>query len=171
MPAPKRERPATRAQAAALASEVRIRIIRMTYERPLTNKELADRLGKDPATTLHHVRKLVDAGFLDELPPRRGTRGAKEKPYVSTGLSAHLDFGVGEPRVAVEEAALGAFLGEIAEVGVASLTQGRMVFQLPAHRREELMDRLFTVLDEFRDLPADPGGERFAIYLAGYDSD
>ncbi|GAA0646031.1 winged helix-turn-helix domain-containing protein [Kutzneria viridogrisea] len=169
MPAAEPLRPATRAEAAALASEVRMRIIRLTYERPLTNLELSQRLGRDPATTLHHVRKLVETGFLEELPARRGTRGAREKPYRSTGLSLRLDFGA--DRVALQEAALGAFLGEVADVGVAGLRQTRLVFQLPEERRAELLDRLHAVLDEYRDLPADPGGSRFAVYLAAYDSD
>src|SRR5882757_11405167 len=84
-------RPASRAEAAALASPVRLRIIRLTYRRALTNKEIARRLGKDPATTLYHVRKLVAAGFLAAQPERTGPRGSKEIPYRSTGLSWRLN--------------------------------------------------------------------------------
>ncbi|HEY3478086.1 MAG TPA: winged helix-turn-helix domain-containing protein, partial [Streptomyces sp.] len=83
---PEKRRPATEAEAAALASGIRLRIIRLTFSEALTNKELAQRLGRDPATTLHHVRKLVETGFLAAQPPRRGARGAKEIPYLSTGL-------------------------------------------------------------------------------------
>src|SRR5262245_44839912 len=49
-------RSATEAEARALASAVRLRIMRLCLDRPLTNKEIAERLGVNPATTLHHVR-------------------------------------------------------------------------------------------------------------------
>src|SRR5439155_18198906 len=57
-------RPATEAEARALASGIRLRILRLCLDRPLTNKEIAERLDANPATVLHHVRKLVDTGFL-----------------------------------------------------------------------------------------------------------
>ncbi|MCP2168422.1 ArsR/SmtB family transcription factor [Goodfellowiella coeruleoviolacea] len=159
-------RQASRAEAAALASDVRLRIIRLTTHRALTNKEIAGRLGKDPATTLHHVRKLVATGFLEALPERRGTRGAREIPYRSTGLSWHLDGGGTE--TGVDEAVLGAFLGEVAEVGPAALTQTRLILELDEHHRAELERRLHTLLDEFAARPVDPDGERVAVYLALY---
>jgi len=53
----------------------------------LTNKQLADRLGHDPATTLHHVRTLCRTGFLVADDARRGRRGALERPYRATGKS------------------------------------------------------------------------------------
>lgn len=80
-------------RASVLASGVRLRIIRLTRTQAMTNKELAERLDRDPATTLHHVRKLVDAGLLEPQSPRRGNRGAKEIPYRSKGLP-----GPGDPR-------------------------------------------------------------------------
>jgi len=48
---------------AALGSEVRLRILRLCLHDALTNKEIAERLGQDPATTLHHVRTLCASGF------------------------------------------------------------------------------------------------------------
>ncbi|MBV8931771.1 MAG: winged helix-turn-helix transcriptional regulator, partial [Kutzneria sp.] len=134
MPAPRRRRPATEAEAAALASDIRMRIIRLTYRRPLTNKELALRLDKDPATTLYHVRRLLGAGFLEELTPRRGTRGAREKPYRATGTQLALDFRAAASGSAVNEAAFGAFLAEVAAFGVSALEQRRVVLQLPAEQ-------------------------------------
>jgi DNA-binding Lrp family transcriptional regulator len=134
----------------------------------MTNKEIAEALGKDPATTLHHVRKLVETGFLLEQPPRRGTRGSREKPYLGTRLSAALSFDDGEERTSVNEAALGAFLGEIAEVGVGDAELTRLVFQLPRERVEEMLSRLEAVLADYVDLPYDPTAERTAIFLASY---
>ena len=123
-----RRRKATEVEASALASGIRLRIIRLTYAEALTNKELAQRLGKDPATTLHHVRKLVDAGFLTPEPARRGARGAKEIPYRSTGLSWQLDIGQ-DP--AVGNAIFEAFLAEVADVGPENMAQWRLVAQVP----------------------------------------
>jgi predicted transcriptional regulator len=165
-----KKRAATRAEAAALASDVRLRIIRLTQGRAMTNKELAAALGKDPATTLHHVRKLVDTGFLVEQPPRRGTRGSREKPYLGTQLSITLSFDENEERAAVSEAALGAFLGEVADLGVGAADLTRVVFQLPAEQTEELLNRLHAVLADYVDLPYDPSAERLAIFLASYRS-
>ena len=90
---PEKRRRATEAEAAALASGIRLRIIRLTFAEALTNRELAERLGRDPATTLHHVRTLVDTGFLVAEAARRGARGSREIPYRATKLSWALDFG------------------------------------------------------------------------------
>src|SRR3954452_293038 len=84
-------RPPTEPEAAALASTVRLRIIRMTRVEPLTNARIAELLGRDPATTLHHVRRLAGPGFLEPLATRRGARGAREIPYRPTDLSWNLD--------------------------------------------------------------------------------
>ncbi|SDH12732.1 Helix-turn-helix domain-containing protein [Lentzea fradiae] len=159
-------RPATSEEAAALSSDLRLRMIRLTVERPLTNKELADRLGKDPATTLHHVRKLVAAGFLEPLPPRAGNRGAKEIPYRSTGLSWQLDNS--ENAVAVGEAMLHAFLGEVADIGLQDVEQSRLVVTVDP---EELKRRLAALMDELAAQPVKPDVPRVAIYLAVYPGD
>lgn len=162
----RKRRPATSEEAAALSSDLRLRIIRLTFERPLTNKELAQRLGKDPATTLHHVRKLVAAGFLEAMPPRAGNRGAKEIPYRSTGLSWQLDNS--ENALAVGEAMLHAFLGEVADIGLEDVDQSRLVVTVDP---EELKQRLATLMDELAAQPVKPDVPRVAIYLAVYPGD
>lgn len=162
----RKRRPATSEEAAALSSDLRLRIIRLTFERPLTNKELAQRLGKDPATTLHHVRKLVAAGFLEAMPPRAGNRGAKEIPYRSTGLSWQLDNS--ENALAVGEAMLHAFLGEVADIGLEDVDQSRLVVTVDP---EELKQRLATLMDELAAKPVKPDVPRVAIYLAVYPGD
>ncbi|RKT53347.1 ArsR/SmtB family transcription factor [Saccharothrix australiensis] len=158
-------RPASEAEAAALSSAVRLRIIRLTHGRALTNQEIAARLGKDPATTLHHVRKLVATGFLEPQPARTGNRGAREIPYLSTGLSWKIS---GGQRQETREAVLEAFLAEVAEVPPGRLSQSRLVVRVdPA----ELKRRLRSLLDELEAEPDDPAGERVAIYLATYPGD
>ena len=47
------------ARARALSSAVRWRVLRACLDEALTNKELADRLGVNPGSMLHHVRTLV----------------------------------------------------------------------------------------------------------------
>src|ERR671910_2431241 len=69
----------------AMAHPLRLRILRFCLHEPHTNKEIAERFGKDPATTLHHVRLFVRTGFLVADPVRSGARGALEKPYRATG--------------------------------------------------------------------------------------
>ena len=68
-------RPATDAEAKALASSLRLRILRMCLDEPMTNAQLAERLGRPPASVLHHVRTLTATGFLEALPVRRAPAG------------------------------------------------------------------------------------------------
>lgn len=150
-----------------LGSAVRLRIIRLTHQRPLTNKEIAAQLDRDPATTLHHVRKLVDAGFLEALPERRGNRGAREIPYRSTGRSWQLDDPARGNRD-VAEAMLQAYLAEVGEIDFADLLQTRLVVQVDSDGRDELVRRIGEVLDEFQKRPVDPAEPRTAIYVSFY---
>src|SRR6185312_11020216 len=85
------KRRATDAEFRAIASALRLRVLRLCSDEPLTNKEIAARLGRNPATVLHHVRTLVDTGFLEAMPVRRGTRGSREVPYRATGKSWLMD--------------------------------------------------------------------------------
>ena len=89
-------------------------------------------------------------------------------PISGTRLSIELSFDEGDDREAVAEAALGAFLGEIADLGVAAADLTRVVYQLPAEQTEQLLTRLHSVLAEYVDLPFDPAAERTAIFLASY---
>ena len=57
-------RPATRAEARALAHPLRLRILRLCLDEALTNREIAERVREQPATVLYHVRTLVRNGFL-----------------------------------------------------------------------------------------------------------
>src|SRR3954466_7743925 len=81
------EREATPDEMRALGHPLRWRILRLTLDVPLTNKEIAERLGRAPGTVLHHVRELVNAGFLEAQDVRSGKRGALERPYRATGKS------------------------------------------------------------------------------------
>lgn len=129
-PANTRPRPprrqATEDEARALASAVRLRILRLCLGEALTNKDIAGRLGKDPASVLHHVRRLVETGFLEALPERRGARGAKEIPYQATGKSWNMSVGDGAEAKRETDAMLHAFLEELAEAGGELADASRM---------------------------------------------
>ena len=86
-PEPEPQPEATLAETRALAHPLRLRIIRLLFDRSLTNRELARALGEHPATVLHHVRTLLRTDFIAAEPERRGPRGTVEKPYRSTGRS------------------------------------------------------------------------------------
>ncbi len=73
-------REATVREAKALAHPLRLRILRLCWQQELTNKQLADRLDRDPGTVLYHVRQLTEAGLLEPAPVRTGDTGALEKP-------------------------------------------------------------------------------------------
>lgn len=163
-------RPASRAEAAALASPVRLRIIRLTYQRALTNKEIARRLGKDPATTLYHVRKLVATGFLAAQPERVGPRGSKEIPYLSTGLSWRLRPEHGGHEAEISQAMLGAYLGEVADIGIGSVRQTRLALQLDEDGLTEFTERLHSLIEELAARRPTPGGQEYGLYVAWYPS-
>ena len=67
-------------QLKALGHPLRLRVLEMLGadgERPMTNRELAQRLGVDPGHLHFHVRMLLRAGLIDRA---NGGKG-REKPY------------------------------------------------------------------------------------------
>ncbi|MGY1603861.1 ArsR/SmtB family transcription factor [Geodermatophilus sp. SYSU D00815] len=157
------KRRATDAEYRAVASAVRLRILRLCASEALTNKELAERLGRNPATVLHHVRTLVDTGFLAAQPARRGARGSREVPYRATGKSWLMD--VDDRPNPARDPMLAAFLEEVAEVGEERLQSSRLGLRLAAADLEEFRRRLHALLDEYARRPHEPDGERWSLYL------
>lgn len=162
-------RPATAEEARALGHPLRLRILRLCLDQALTNRELADRLGKDPGTLLHHVRTLVDTGFLRAEQERRGTRGAREKPYRTTGKSWTLDVCDADPTAegSVSLAMVDAFRDELLESGDANPILTRLGVRLAAADRQELVDRLEALAAEFKgrdDAAGEPVGVFFAVH-------
>lgn len=140
--------PATAAQAKALSSPIRLRILRLCLHDELTNQQLAARLGCDPSTLHYHARILLDAGILERAEPRHGPTGALEKPYRSTGQSWTLDLGTDNADAAV--AMVDAFRAELAEAGPESIkSSSRFVLHLDDTAREEVMERIQAILDEY----------------------
>jgi DNA-binding transcriptional ArsR family regulator len=157
-----RRRP-TDAEARALASAVRLRILRLCLHEALTNKEIAARLDRNPATVLHHVRTLVDTGFLAPESERRGTRGAREVPYRAIRKSWLMD-DAGGPGAA-RDVVLAAFLEEVAAVGESRLESSRLGLRLGAADLAEFRRRVHGLLDEYARRPADPDGEKWSVYF------
>jgi DNA-binding transcriptional ArsR family regulator len=157
-------RPADEAESKALASPLRLRILRLALHEPRTNKELADALGRDPASVLHHVRTLVDTGFLVEQPVRRGPRGSRERPYLASGKSFYVDTGgaLSEGR----DLLLETFLQEIAGLPPEQLDSARLGFRLSDADRADVQRRIQALLDDIAAMPSDPDGEPWSIYLA-----
>ncbi len=164
-------RPADEDEAKALASSLRLQILRLALHEPRTNKELATALGRNPASVLHHVRTLVDTGFLIEQPVRRGVRGAREVPYLSSAKSWYLDSearalppapgrGVGHDLL------LQTFLEEIRRADPTRTRTARLGFRLSARDREEVLDRLQALLEDLASRPSDPEGEPWGLFFA-----
>lgn len=155
-------RPATAEEARALSSPLRLRILRLTLDHALTNKELADRLGRDPGTILHHVRVLVATGFLAPEADRRGARGSTERPYRATGKSWTLDVGV---RPSAMLAMVDAFREELSEADDRDV---RELSRLGVRLRPGALEGFTNRLEGFvADLKAadDPAGEPFSFFV------
>lgn len=162
---PTTRRPATPEEAKALAHPVRQRIIRLCGTGERTNKELADRLDRDPATVLHHVRLLVATGFLEPCAERIGTAGAREKPYRSTGRSWTLDLGTDASPATTSM--LDATRDELAGAGAdAILTSARLVLRLPDEELQPLLERIRTLVEEAHERSAPLDDARLPAYGA-----
>ena len=153
-------RPATDAEARALASGLRLRLLRLALHEPLTNAELADRLGRNPASVLHHVRALVATGFLVPQQARTGRRGAREVPYLASGKSFYLESPVPSP------ALLQVFLDELAAVPEVDVQATRLGLRLSSADLEEFRTRLSRLLDEYAARPTAPDGEPWSVLVA-----
>lgn len=159
---PRQRREATAREAKALAHPLRLRILRLCLHQELTNKQLADRLDRDPGTVLHHVRQLADAGFLEQTPVRAGGSGALEKPYRSTGHSWWLDSPLADAEPDASLAPMEAFEEELRAAGPESIqTFSRFTLHLSAEDADALNRRILAILDEYiesddqrRDQPA-----------------
>jgi DNA-binding MarR family transcriptional regulator len=153
-------RQATDEEAKALASTVRLRILRICLGEARTNKEIAQILGRDPASILHHVRTLVRSGFLAPQPERRGARGAREIPYLATRKSWQLS------TPSIDRTMLNAFLEEVAMVPAADLDMARLGLRLSPADMAEFRARLRTLLDDVAGLSDDPEAQAWSMFVA-----
>lgn len=148
------------AEARALASPLRLRILRICLHEPRTNKEIAQVLGMNPGSTLHHVRTLVSTGFLRAEEPRRGKRGSREVPYLATRRSwdTHVP-GIGPILIQT-------FLDEVAGVAPDDIGVIRLGLKLEEADRDELLRRVQELLVEYKDKPSSPDGQAVSVFIA-----
>lgn len=149
------------ADARALASTLRLRILRMCLDDALTNREIAGRLGRNPATVLHHVRTLVDRGFLVADPVRRGARGSREVPYRATRKSWRAPDFPGKWQLM-----LSTFVEEVAEADPESVRMTRLGVRLSADEHDELMTRVDAFFTELAERRPTPGGRPYSVLFA-----
>jgi DNA-binding transcriptional ArsR family regulator len=162
-------REATDAEARAIASPLRLRILRLCLDASLTNKQIAEALGRDPASVLHHVRTLVRTGFLAAEGERRGARGAREVPYRATGKSFTLDV-VDPVRGRAKTVALvETFLQDAARVGFDQVDSIRMGFRFTPAEYEEFYGRLLALVEEYMDRESD--GEPWSLFVGLHKDD
>lgn len=155
-------RPATDAEARALASEVRLRILRICLDEPHTNVQIARQLGRNPASVLHHVRTLVAAGFLQALPVQQGERGSRPRPYQATRKSWQLSTS-GD---VVSGPMIDAFLAAVSRIAPQDLNISRLGLRLDEAGRKEFSDRLQGLLDEFAARPAPVDASPWSAFIA-----
>jgi len=150
-----------------MAHPLRLRILRLCLDEPRTNKELADHLDMAPASVLHHVRTLVDTGFLAAAKVRTGATGALEKPYVATRKSWDLDVDALPENDAVSLAMVHAFRDEVLEAGADAVRHlARLGLRLNPASEEELRTRLWDVVEDFAARPPDDDGQPLALFVA-----
>jgi predicted ArsR family transcriptional regulator len=162
-------RAATGEEARAIASPLRLRILRLCLDQPLTNKQIADALDRDPASVLHHVRTLVRTGFLVAEGERRGARGAREVPYRATGKSWTME--VTEPEQVRRKgiAIVEAFFEDALRVGLETVDSTRMGLRLSVAEHDELTRRLAELVEDFRGRQSD--GEPWSLFIALHRDD
>ncbi|HEY2551726.1 MAG TPA: helix-turn-helix domain-containing protein [Streptosporangiaceae bacterium] len=149
---------ATDEEARALASSLRLRILRICIGEPRTNKQIAEILDRDPASVLHHIRTLVRTGFLEPQPERRGARGAREIPYLATMKSWQLNMPVQQSQVMIDT-----FAEEVSLARAEDIDATRMGLRLSPTHMAEFRDRLHDLIEEFVQRPDDPSAPAWSV--------
>lgn len=144
----------------ALSSPLRLRILRLCLHQSRTNKEIAELLGINPASSLHHVRTLVRTGLLLVEERRKGKHGATEVPYIASQEFVSTPAASGSP-ILVET-----FLQEIKGLRPEDMEVWRLGVKFNPVRRGEMLAKLRAVLEEYQELPADDDGEATSLMIA-----
>jgi predicted ArsR family transcriptional regulator len=147
----------TRAVYRALGSPLRLRVLRLCAFDARTNKELAELLGVNPGTMLHHVRTLVQTGFLVAEEERAGAQGAREVPYRATGRS----WGTYLPNQST--VLIETMNQQLQNVDPEDVHIAWLGLRLTDAHREELERRIYEIVTEFKDRGPDPDGEAYSL--------
>ena len=152
--------PEAEARMRALSSPLRLRVLRLCAFDARTNKELAGLLGVNPGTMLHHVRTLVQTGYLAAEPERVGAQGSREVPYRATGLSWRTSMPEGS-YVLVET-----FLQQIEGLHDDELDATWLGLKLNDEHKAELKSRLYALANEFKERGPDADGRPYSLFTA-----
>ena len=147
-------------QLKALGHPLRLRVLEMLGgegEQPLTNRELANRLGVYPGHLHFHVKMLVRAGLIE----RAGGGKGREKPYRSVATTVRVGPELLRSRLTgdLQEAML-----EEVQHGFAAREQGQFrSAQVNARVTPEQALELITELVEKARVMEDPGVDPLII--------
>jgi DNA-binding transcriptional ArsR family regulator len=157
---PARGDPEAEARMRALSSPLRLRVLRLCAFESRTNKELAELLGVNPGTMLHHIRTLVGTGYLAAEPERSGNQGAREVPYRATGLSWRTPMPDGSYVL------LETFLQQIEGLAADQLDITWLGLMLNAEHKAEFQARLYELVNEFKERGPDPDGDPYSFFAS-----
>ncbi|WP_327089734.1 helix-turn-helix domain-containing protein [Nonomuraea sp. NBC_01738] len=168
-------------QAEALLKPQRVEVLRQLAE-PRTCGEVAAKLGQTPQRVYYHVKKLVEAGLVEQVAERK-VRGIHEGIYQagarSYWLSPRLVGRIGGLRRAQDELSLGYLLDLMEEVqeDIAALDRTRPELpsigvsgeiRIPAERRQEFLDELQHTLQDLFTRYGGAEGDAFKLAVACY---
>jgi DNA-binding transcriptional ArsR family regulator len=168
-------------QAEVLLKPQPIEILRQLAE-PRTCSEIGERLGQSPQRVYYHVRRLVDAGLVEQVAERK-VRAIHEGIYQATArsywVSPRLVGRIGGERRAQDELSLGYLLDLMEEVQADIAALDRTAPELPSvgisgeiHIRPELrpqfLDDLHATLQDLFARYGGSEGDAFKLAVACY---
>jgi DNA-binding transcriptional ArsR family regulator len=167
-------------QAEALLKPQRVEVLRQLAE-PRTCSEVAQALGQTPQRVYYHVKRLVEAGLVDQVAERK-VRGVHEGIYQagarSYWLSPRLVGRIGL-RKARDELSLGYLLDLMEQVQADIAALDRSAPELPSiglsgeirvlpERRQEFLNELQTTLQDLFTRYGGSEGDAFKLAVACY---
>ena len=167
-------------QAEALLKPQRVEVLRQLAE-PRTCSEVAEALGQTPQRVYYHVKRLVEAGLVDQVAERK-VRGVHEGIYQagarSYWLSPRLVGRIGLRKVR-DELSLGYLLDLMEEVQADIAALDRRAPELPSiglsgeirvlpERRQEFLHELQTTLQDLFTRYGGSEGDAFKLAIACY---
>ncbi|GIG85150.1 winged helix-turn-helix domain-containing protein [Plantactinospora endophytica] len=167
-------------QAETLLKPQRIEVLRQLAE-PHTCTEVATQLGQTPQRVYYHVKRLVEAGLVDQVSERK-VRGITEGIYQASARSYWLSprlVGRLGLRKAQDEMSLGYLLNLMEEVqaDIAALDRAAPELpsigvsgeiRVPAEQRQQFLTDLQTALQELFTRYGGAEGDAFKLAVACY---
>jgi DNA-binding transcriptional ArsR family regulator len=168
-------------QAETLLKPQRIEVLRQLAE-PRTCTDVATRLDQTPQRVYYHVKRLVEAGLVDQVSERR-VRGIHEGIYQATArsywLSPRLVGRIGGLRRPQDELSLGYLLDLMEEVQADIAALDRTTPELPSvgvsgeirvppERRQEFLNDLQSALQDLFTRYGGAEGDAFKLAVACY---